>query len=114
MPSGVGAVSRVRLLAGEHGLLVDDREPVVPVVERAAVEPGVDLVGGLATLAHGARDVGGTVHGVAGREHVRDPGLAGGRVGREPAVRRDRDPVAEHRRVGRHADRRDDHVRRRW
>ena len=68
-------------------------------------------MGHLATLANGAGDVRGAVHGVAGGEQERRLGLAGGLAGREPPVGQDREAAAEHGGVRGHADGGDDHVR---
>ena len=112
MPFGRDASERVRLLAGEDQLLVDHGQPVVEPVEGSAGQPAIDHVGGPAAFTDRARDVGRPVHHVAGREDVREGGLAGRRVGLERAIRVGRDVVREGAGVRRHADRPDDDLAR--
>ena len=110
-PRRPGRPGGVRLLAGEHLCLVDDRQPVVEAVRAPPVQPAVDHVRGAAALADGAGDVGGAVDHVAGGEDVRGPRSAAC-PGRRPSVPRRcrRELPGERARVRRHADRDDDQV----
>src|SRR5665811_911004 len=103
----------VQLLAAEHLALAHELERIVQLetVERFALQPAVDHVGGTAALTHGSGYVRGAGCHVACSEDVRHRGLKSVRICAERAVAVDGE-LAEGRSLGRHPDGHHNHVAR--